>query len=448
MLTQLKFKFLIFKITVFLISCSNSYGVNLSEALDATLKNNLEIKLEKSRLETVKSTKGSAVSEFLPDIYATYNKGRKKEDAVGIDRGKTDDIGDEDVKRLSFDQPIFNGFSSVNKLKEVKFDIKEAESRYKSTKDDILLKTVEYYMKLCLAKGAHGFKSDNETYEAKLLRLVKQRNRVGQVGGSEVLNYQSRLFNAKSDKLNARKDLFNARKDFENNIGIEITSLVIPTLNNDKILNDERKLVNAALSNNSNLKRYEFKSKAARSALNQKRGAFSPVVSVTGNLSRQENVTYLNNRDLKSRSIYLNLKVPLFNKGNEYFGLSQAGKELAFARREYALNKEMLIKDVKQTHEEYLFYKDLVNSNNSLIKLAKAKVRKLKQRVRVGRGDVIDLLMAKIELNEIMENELENQVNYVVSYYKLLSFTGDLNADSGSYEKPKKKKVRSKIRKR
>jgi hypothetical protein len=95
----------------FLIICSNSNATSLNEALQNALNNNSDIKLEKSRLGQVKATKGDAISEFLPDINATYQRGRQKNDAVGIDRGDLDKINDQDVKQLNFTciVPLNNG---------------------------------------------------------------------------------------------------------------------------------------------------------------------------------------------------------------------------------------------------------------------------------------------------------------------------------------------------
>jgi len=130
---MIRFIFRITILTHFLFAFSAN-ATSLNEALQHALNNNSDIKLEKSRLDQVKATKGDAISEFLPDINATYQRGRQKNDAVGIDRGDLDKINDQDVKQLNFTQPIFSGFSSYNNAKEIKYNIKSAEEYYKSKK--------------------------------------------------------------------------------------------------------------------------------------------------------------------------------------------------------------------------------------------------------------------------------------------------------------------------
>ena len=99
----------------FVTACIFSFNLqaaSLSEALHHSLKSNLDIKLEQSRLEQVKATKGDAISEYLPDVAATYQRGQQKNDATEIDRGELDKRNDKGVASLNITQPVFNGFSS------------------------------------------------------------------------------------------------------------------------------------------------------------------------------------------------------------------------------------------------------------------------------------------------------------------------------------------------
>ncbi len=340
------------KITIatffFLIICNHSNAATLNEALQNALSNNSDIKLEKSRLGQVKATKGDAISEFLPDINATYQRGRQKNNAVGIDRGDLDKMNDQDVKQLNFTQPIFSGFSSYNNAQEIKYNIKSATEYYKSKKFEILLTAAESYLNLFKAKNLVNLKTEDEENTKKLLELIRGRNKSGEVGGSEVIKYQTFVSTAVSDRLMAKKDLFKAEEEYSKIIGRNDEDIFLPIVNKAKLSDNSQDLVELATSNNPYLKTYQFKIKAARSAVNKSKGKFAPTVEISASMSEQENVTYLNNRDLRSEAVYLNIKVPLFQKGTEYFGMSKANRNLSFAKREYQTTKENIIKDVKQ----------------------------------------------------------------------------------------------------
>ncbi len=408
----------------FFAVCDHSNAATLHEALRNALNNNSDIKLERSRLNQVKATKGDAISDFLPDINATYQKGRQKNDAVGIDRGDLDKMEDQDVKQLNFTQPVFSGFSGYNNAKEIGYNIKSAEQYYKSKKFEILLGATESYLNLFKAKSLVSLKIQDEENTKKLLKLMKGRNRSGEVGGSEVIKYQTFVSTAISDSLMAKKDLFKAEEEYNKIIGKNDEEIFLPKIDKAKLLGNSKDLAELAASNNPSLKTYLYKIKAARSALNKTKGEFSPTVEIVRSMSEQENVTYLNNRDLKSESIYLNVKVPLFQKGAEYVGVSKANRNLSFARREYQTNKENIIKDVKQTYKEFIFYGDLLQSQEELINLTNSRIENIAEQVKVGDGDIIDLLESKLELNKILIQQLNNKADYILSYYKLLMLTG------------------------
>lgn len=423
---MIRFIFRITILTHFLFTY-NANATSLNEALKHALNNNSDIKLEKSRLNQVKATKGDAISEFLPDINATYQRGRQKNDAVGIDRGDLDKINDQDVKQLNFTQPIFSGFSSYNNAKEIKYNIKSAEEYYKSKKFEILLSATESYLNLFKAKNLVNLKTQDEENTKKLLELIKDRNKSGEVGGSEVIKYQTYVATAISDKLTAKKDLFKAEEEYNKIIGKSDQDVFLPEIQKEEISSSNQELLDLAINNNPNLRTYLYKIKAARSAVNKSKGEFAPTVEIAASMSEQENVTYLDNRDLKSEAIYLNVKVPLFQKGAEYVGVSKANKDLSFAKREYQTNKENIIKEVNQTHKEFVFFGDLLKSQEELIDLTNSRIAKIEEQVKVGDGDVIDLLESKLELNKILIQQLNNKADYILSYYKLMMLIGKFN---------------------
>lgn len=423
----MQFRFIIFVLNSFFF-CSSAFALTLSEALDLALKNNSEIQLEKSRFETIKANKNDAIIEFLPEVKATYQRGKQQNDAVDLNRGELDQEGNQDVKQINLIQPLFNGFTSVNKSKEIQSDIKQAQFYYQFKKDEIFLKTITSYINLFRSANLVNLRKKSEEYCETLLNLVKQRNKEGDVAGNEVIDFETRLFNSKSENLLAQKELFKARQEFENYVGIVvIDSIKLPLIDKNKISDSAEKLIDVALNQNNNLAQFQFKIKSAKSALNQVRGQFSPKAEISASMARQENVTYLDNHDLKSKSVFLNITVPLFQQGREYSALQKANKELIFAKREFEVNKEVLIKDIKQTYKEYLFYENLVKSDEDLIHLIQNKITRLEQQVKGGEGDIIDLLASKIELNKILEQKTDNLIGYITSYYKLLVLVGNFD---------------------
>lgn len=402
-----------------------AYGTTLEEVWEVVIRDNSEIALERARFDTVKANKGQAVSEFLPEVNVTYQIGRQKNDAVGMDRAELDQMTDQDVKELNFTQPLFNGFQSFNKVKEVSYNIKQAEEYYKNKQNEILFSVTEAFLKLYNVRKIFALKEKNVQKSKEILALIQQRNLLGEVGGNQVIEYQTSLSNNLSEKLTIRKELFKAESEYNNLVGKIDYDLDFPVIDSEKIIGDDQKLVELALTNNHNLRQYNYQIKTYQAAFDQVKGMFSPKAELSASLSRQENVTYLDNRDLKSQAIYVNFSVPLFQKGQEYFGYNQAYKNLEFARQEYKFNKLNLISDVKKTYKEYVFFYEFIDSHKELIEFTRDRITKIKEQVEIGEGDIVDLLSAEIEMNKLLEQNHINKMELALSYYKIRFFYDD-----------------------
>lgn len=411
----------------FIVVANISHATTIEESLKHALSHNPDIALEKSRLEKEQANKGDIFVEFLPEVKASMQRGRQQNDALGLDRGDLDKINDRDVRQIDLVQPVFNGFQSYNKAKEINSNIKSAEEYYKNRRNEILIEALTSYLNLYKFRTISSLKTENLTNSKELLRLIKQRNKLGEVGGNEVISYQTKLSNNISEELTAKTEKFKAEEEYNKIIGRVDENLELADNKAEKNeFGNIETLKDIAINNNPALKQYKFKIDSARSSINQAKGSFLPTVDITAQIQDQENVTYLNNRDLRSKSIYLNVSVPLFQKGSEYVGLSKSKRELNFAKKEYEANKQNLLKEVKQTHKEYLFYKDLVTHTKELVQLNQDRIDKLTEQVETGEGDIVDLLNAKLELNSSKEQNIINHTNYLLSYYKLLIFTDKL----------------------
>lgn len=405
----------------------NSFAATLEQVLQKILVNNQEIQLEKSRLETVRATKGDAISEFLPDLRATYQTGKQKNDATNIDRGDLDKRNDQNVQRLNLNQPIFNGFTGYNKSKEISYNIESAKKQFDVRKDEILLSGVDVYLKLYNAKQLKELKEKNLQNIEKSLELIRKRSRLGEASVIDVTEYQNKLLQAQLEKINQEKEIIAFEEEYRRIVGEVDEDLIPIEIDKGKIPKQEEEVVSSAINNYPALKQYEFKVKSSRSALNQAKGEFLPKAELSASISKEENITYLDNSDLKSQAVFLNVSIPIFQKGKEYSNLNKAGKELSQAKYELKVIALNLEKDARQTYKEFLLYDEVVKNQEDAIKLTQFKISKLKEQVNAGQADILDLLACEHELNLIFEQYLKHRADYVLRYYKLLSFLRQLN---------------------
>ncbi len=189
---------------------------------------------------------------------------------------------------------------------------------------------------------------------------------------------------------------------------------------------DREKVLQEIILSNNNIKAYHYNYLASKAAYNAQKSNFSPKVSISASASKQEQVVYLNNRDLNSRSIFLNVSVPIFQRGTEYASLSRAKYEREAALEEYEINKEAIIKQANQTLEEYQFFSQISKSTKKLFDLAKKREEIFNKRLQSKIEDPIEVIRTKIETNDRKINYIEAQINLVITHYKIKYFLSEI----------------------
>ena len=409
---------------------SNSFANNPSEGqqilkqiLSHVSANNPDINLERKRYQVISYSKKEVYSNFLPEISLNYQIGRKQSDAMNINRGTLDNINDQNVKQLVLNQPIFSGFSGYHKLKQANFEQKAQFYEFIARKNDILLKSIKSYLDLFKYRTLIISKNQNLENAQKLLNFALQRSQLGYIDANLLTKYRGDLVFHQSELLNLKRILFEAQKKFENNIGFSPPEeLILPANDSlDSLLPQIQKIIKQAASNNPKLNLQRHKIKSHRYSLKSARGKFSPTISLSASISQEENVAFLNGNDLLSKSIFLNFKIPIFQKGIEYHGYKKSQKELDFALAEYKNIENNLIQEIRQLHNEYVFYKEIIASHVNQANLIDSKITNIKEQIKLGKNDVFELVKVEYEFYQILEQALEYRINMFSNYYQILA---------------------------
>jgi outer membrane protein len=215
-----------------------------------------------------------------------------------------------------------------------------------------------------------------------------------------------------------------AKFDYQNVIGELNENLIKPEIYEEKF--DKNKILESALNNNHNIKSYHYKYLASKSAYNAEKSNFLPKVSIVASASKQDKVVYLNNQDLNSQSVFLNVSVPIFQKGMEYANVSKAGYERDSAKEELEITRENIIKEINQALEEYHFYLEMNKTNQKLFEMAKDRSRIFNKRSESQVEDPIEVIRARIEANDRKINYIDSQMDLVITYYKIKYFLGEI----------------------
>ncbi len=398
-----------------------SYATSLQDAINIAQANNRNIKLEQIKLKATKTTKTEAITEFLPNVSVNAQYGNKNETFIGQN---TDPSTKQRVQEIKLDQPLFDGFHSVFKYREANYKIKSAKSKTSDKIQEVSFAAVQSYCNLFRYEELAKLQKDNKDLAKKFMDLVQRRKDVQIIDKSDIIKFGYEASISDEKYLDVINKLNKAKFDYKSVVG-ELHQ----NLNEPKIIEEDfssNKVLEAALSDNNNIKSSHYDYLASKASYNAAKSTFSPKISVSASASKQERVVFLNNQDLNSRSIFLNVSVPIFQKGTEYLGLNRAGYEKEAALETYEITKDSVTKDVNQTLEEYQFLSQMNKYNKKLWQMAKNREGIFSKRLKSRVEDPIEVLRTKIETNERKINYIESQMDFIITYYKIKYFLGEI----------------------
>jgi len=411
---------------IFLTYNFEAFATNLRDAINTAQVNNRNIKLEQIRLNSVKTEKTKAIAEFLPNISANASYGQRNSFYQGQTYDRSTKQKTEEIK---LEQPIFDGLHSVSKYREANYRIKSSISKTSDKIQEISFAAVQSYCNLFRYQELIKLQEENKSLGKKFLDLVKRRKDVRIIDKADIIKFTYETSLTEEKYFDALNRLNKAKFDYQNVVGELHENLTEPKIPLAEIAEEEfskDKVLEVALASNHNIKSYHYSYLASKAAYNAEKSNFLPKVSLTASASKQDKVVYLNNQDLNQQSVFLNVSVPIFQKGIEYANVSKAGYDRDAAKEEYEITKDNVTKEVNQALEEYRFFSEMNKTNKKLFELAQNRAQIFNKRSESKVEDPIEVIRVKIEANDRKINYIDSQMDLVITHYKIKYFLGEI----------------------
>jgi outer membrane protein TolC len=404
-----------------LLFSHSSYATNLQDSINTAQSNNRNIKLEKIKLKATKTLKAEAISEFLPNVSASGQYGNKKSTFAGQ---TTDQSTKKRVEEIKLEQPIFDGFHSVSKFREAKYKIKSAKSKTSDKIQEVSFAAVQGYCDLFRFSKLADLQKENKELGAKFLKLLQRRKDVKIIDKSDIIKFTYEASINDEKYLDILNKLHKAKFDYQNIVGQLDQNLSPPIISEEEF--DYNKVLDSALAGNNSIKSSHYEYLASKASYNAEKSSFSPKISLSASASKERDVVFLNNQDLNSRNVFINVSVPIFQKGTEYVRLNRARYEKEASLEQYEITKESIVKEVGQAFEEYRFYSQMNKSNKKLWRMANDRMEIFNKRLKSRVEDPIEVIRARIEANDREVNYINSQMDFVIAYYKIKYFLGEI----------------------
>lgn len=412
-------------IILFIGNGSNLWANPINDVLQHVQKNNQEIKIAKQELKIAKINFLTSISNFLPNINASFQQGKQQNNAKNIDRGELDKLQDLETYTLTITQPVFKGFQNYNtyRIEESRFN--EAKLKFYETQNQIFLKTISAYLNLAKSQKLLKLQNDKILSLKRELKLISKRTNKGYASKSEKLASQIKINIAVSELKKFELENDKNLQNYLEIVGRIDANLDINSIANLLDIDSIDLIVETALENNHTILQEELKLKQSKSEYHRAKGKFAPEANIVFQRQNQENMAYINNRDLDNTSYYLEVSLPIFQKGSEYFEIKKTSSNVQLSETKLSLSRSNIETEIINKFNQINFSKNLLDQLEQKLWLYKQNLKQNKKLITQGQIDPIEKVKIETEIIATLKEITEAKSNFIFYHQELKLLKGD-----------------------
>ena len=401
-------KIILTTISIILLITSNSFAITLEDAINSAKENNYEIKSQEYSYKAAKSEKLKSLGGFLPQVSIDINNGSRKTKIASNPQINND----LDSKTFTASQNLFNGMADVSEVKKANNILKREKAIKDSKIQQVTLNVIRSYLDILKYKKLLEIGEDNLKSQKNLLYYVTRKFKVKDATKSEIAKAKADFIKAKNDQTSNQNNFDLAVASFNRYTGLNFESYDTLEGVEEKVQEYKKidELFKVALERNPEVRAAKYGFIASKHSANASKSALSPKVTLNFSTSEQKNSLYLNNQQERDTSIYLNVNVPIFNSGQNYFDIASTSN----SRKKETYNYESVKSQVQNSIIEYSKkqrnYESSYKSAKELEKANEIYLQTLRQEEKFGTKSIIELLEAK-------QNLYTSQVEVTGLYY-------------------------------
>jgi len=424
-------------------------ALTLEECKILALENNRKAKNSKLEIKAARQVKKSALTNYFPSISASGIKFESEKSLMEIESeggdlpvydGNPDNLPDADmfayfpsstmgimkegtIGYINVVQPIFAGGRIINGNKLASLGEKVAKSMDKLTKDEIILKTEEYYWQIISLEEKSRTIEKYEEMLNSLLKQVEDAYNFGIVMKNDVLKVKLKRSEILLNKSKLNNGINLAQMAFNQYLGLPLDSTLI--LENESVTieppNDLYLENSTVLKNREEYKLLEYSVKAEKLQTKIKRGEYLPQAGI--GVSYQ----YLKFDEAKERTfgmIYGTVSVPISGWWGGSHELQNRHLKESIAKNNLTNNSELLLLQMEKSWRDLTdAYTQYMLSEESIIQ-AEENMKVNDDSYNNGLITVSDLLEAQALLKQAEDQLTDAKTNYLIQRTKYLQVTG------------------------
>jgi outer membrane protein len=336
-------------------------------------------------------------------------------------------------------QPVFDGFKTLNSLRQAEAQIFGGREDLRSVEQDTLMGGATAYMDVLRDTAILGLRAKNIEVLKEQVKQTRARGGVGQATETDVAQVEAALAEGRSAYFAARGDLQASMATFRQIVGVEAQSLqparsleaLLPKHLNHAVEIGQRghPAIGSAI----------HAADAAAAAVKVAESALYPTASIAGAVNRDLDVEGMTGKKSFSANIFGQINIPIYQGGAEYASIRQAKEQLGQARLMADLQRNQVRANIVASWGRLSAARSQIDSTRAAVVAAEIALTGIRGEALVGQRTTFDILSAQQTLLNARVANVTAQRDRIVASYATLAAIGrltaaDLNLTSRLYD--------------
>ncbi len=440
----------------------------LEDCIDYALENNISVKRQELAATTADKNHFQSYMELLPNLNINgqhyYNAGK----AINYETYEyTDQNFQGGSINLNSEITLFSGLQNFNSIKKSKYDLMAQLESVEKIKNDITLNIATAYLQILLNIELRDNAEQQLNISLDQIEKTKKLVEIGNAAKGDLLQIEAQAAMEKASLTNADNNLkisYLTLSQLLNLDSSEDFQISIPSIT-DITLAKEPGSVNAIFDEATNIlpeiKSAEYNLESSRKNVAISKGTLSPTLSLgyqygsrynelsnkldsmtmgissypTGVTAGGQDIFNYTSQsyyassypymdqisDNASHTVYLNLRIPIFNKWRNKNRIEQAKINLSDSRLNLDLQKQNLYKSIQQAKTQATGAMERYKANLEAVQSMEEAFRYTEQKYEVGLVDILEYKTAKNNLNKTKSDLSQAKYEYIFRT-KILEF--------------------------
>ncbi len=411
-------------------------AMNLQQAYDAALRNDPTYRSAYQDSLSGAENKVLGRAGLLPQLSANYSASKTRADLTqpnfaGV-RTTTHPVYYSHADGVQLRQVLFS-LDALARYKQGLAQSQYAESQFSSMGQDLVLRLTGAYFDAALTAEQVLLAQAQRDAQIEQLKVNQHLFNKGEGTRTDVLETESRLQLSEAQLIEALDNQRNATAAIEAMVGEAVPAVaVLGEVFQMKPLQpaglaDWKAL---ALEHNPDLQAQRFLIEASTQEYNKSRAGHFPRVDLVGGLSKSKSDTLTTlNQDSTSRSIGVQVNIPLYSGGAVNATMRQASAGVEKARSDLESKSGRLMVDLGRQYGLVKSSMTRIAALDRAVESAQLLVKATEQSIKGGVRINVDLLNAQQQLYTSKRDLAQARYTYLLAMLRLSADAGTLGAD-------------------